>query len=479
MVLAKLRIRFVLVIFLLLVLILIFSIISLKEKRAVCEDCNIILIDIDSLRADHLGCFGYEKNTSPNIDKLVKNSILFKNFYIESTHTTLSKMSVYTSLYPHQHKVIPKTELGGVGLDNTIMTLPQILKEKDYTTVWVGPIASVSIPLDYGFERGFDNLFKGGFYGSYDWLEGISWIKKNKENKFFISFYSEVTHDPYAPTYESFMRFSNRTDVEIIDIVYLLKEGRERIINKPNLVFNESFINENKNIFSNKSKLNISLDALCYNLSIQHYRCSDLYRNIFWDSFDPNNASDMELLNALYDAVIYEADQNIKSLINILEDEKILNKTIIVLYSDHGDEFWEHGRTDHGEHLYDEIIHVPLIIYIPEIESKEVNELAQGVDIMPTVLDLVGINIPIQSQGKSLLPIILDLKSLTREYTFSETIFKTYSIRSENWKYITNFEGIEELYNLKEDPYEKNNLANEKSNVKLLMKDKLNEYLIS
>ena len=448
------------------------------KKEAFCKDCNIILIDIDSLRVDHLGCYGYDKNTSPNIDKLAEKSFVFENFFIESSHTTLSKMSVYTSLYPYKHKVRPIIESGFRELDHTILTLPQILSQTGYTTVWVGPMASMSLSFGFGFDRGFDYFIEGGYYDHYDWNDGIDWIKENKEKKFFISFYSEITHDPYSPNNYTLAKFTNRTDVEIIDIVYILKEGRERVINKPNLVFNESFINENNEIFMNKSKLNASLDALCYNLSIQHYRCSDLYRNIFWDRFNPENASDIEALNALYDAVIYEADQNIKGLIKVLEDEQLFDKTIIIFYSDHGDEFWEHNGTNHGDHLYDEVIHVPLIIYIPEIENKEVNELAQGVDIMPTILDLIGVKVPAQSKGKSLLPVILKETSV-RYFALSQTVFGTYSLRSMNWKYITNFEGIEELYNLKEDPYEKNNLANEKSNVKLLMKDKLNEYLIS
>jgi choline-sulfatase len=450
-----------------------------QKEDIICEDCNIILIDIDSLRADHLGCYGYNKNTSPNIDKLAEESIVFDNFFIESPHTTLSKMSVFTSLYPYKHQVRPIIEDNYAKLDNGILTMPQILSQHEYTTVWVGPLGSMSLSFDLGFDRGFDYFIEGGFYGNYDWDKGIEWIKKNKDKKFFISLYSEITHDPYAPRKETLARFSNRTDFEIIDLVYILDKGREMIIDNPSIVFNETFIEENKHLFSNKTRLYASLDALCFNLSIQLHRCSDIYRNIFWDKFNPENSSDMELLYALYDTVIFEADQNVGYLMDTLIEENLLNNTIIVIYSDHGDEFWEHGGVHHGDHLYDEIIHVPFIIHIPGFESKRRVSLSQGVDILPTILDLIGYTYPKHIQGKSLLPLMLNKETKVRDHVFSETVFDVYSIRSKHWKYITDFKEIEELYDLNEDPDEKNNIINESENVKILLKDSLEQHLIS
>jgi len=461
------------------------SIYSLKKesisKKMICEDCNIILVDIDCLRADHLGCYGYPKNTTPNIDKLAKDSMLFKNFFIEGSMTTLSKMSIYTSLYPHIHEVKPSIgddgEPSSTSLNNEFLTLSQILKQNGYLTTWVGPLKSPFLSIKSGFGNGFDFLFEGEFNETFDWNDGLKWIKANKNKKFFVSFYSSRTHAPYTPTNETLHKFTNRTNIKTKTIDELEEGTIKEIINNPYILFNEDIIKQNPKLFLNEDILRNSLSKLCNNYSIQHSRCDQVWLNFFWKMFDPENSSSILLLNDLYDSEINEADQDFEGIIKLLEQENLLDKTTIIFHSDHGDEFWEHGSYGHGTRLYDEIIHAPLIIFIPGIEGKEIDALAQGVDIIPTILDLVGIKTPKQTQGKSLLPLILGYNKTVRGYAYSQSLSNIFSIRSKEWKYITNFGHMEELYNLKQDPGEKENLINTNLNKKLEMREKLEEHL--
>ena len=469
----------------LIILIIIFLVYFLKKesvsKNIICGDCNIILIDIDCLRADHFGCYGYPKNATPHIDEFAKDSMLFKNFFIEGSMTTLSKMSVYSSLYPYVHGIKPQirnnNKNSGEGLNKKFIMLPQILNKDGYSTVLVGPLNSRLTPLNLGFGRGFKYFFQSGGKQNWDWGEGLEWIKDNKDRKFFVSFYSSRAHDPYTPSEENLHKFTNKTDIKTLSVNELDDIAIEKIINDPSIVFKDEVIKENPELFLNKKVLEESLDILCADYSIQHQSCSEFVGSMFWKMFNPNNSSDLELLTAFYDSMVYDEDQHFSSIIETLKHEGLLNKTIIIFYSDHGEEFGEHGLYDHGAHIYDEIVHVPLILFIPRMGGKEINALAQGVDIMPTILDLVGIKTPKHVQGKSLLPVILGTKESVRDYAFSQTVSNFFSIRSKEWKYITNFVGDEELYNLKQDPSEKENLVSMESNISSEMREKLEEHL--
>ena len=158
-----------------------------------CKDCNVILISLDSLRAKSLPCYGYEKNTSPNLCEFAKKSFLFKRVYTPSSKTLDSHFSIFTGLYPKSHGVnVPFTSV----LDKKIRTLPQIVESNGYATLFSGPLIDPHLPLDRGFERGFrykeygdeprfwfDNMKKYGLLG----------------RKFFAFLHTYDVHEPYIP----------------------------------------------------------------------------------------------------------------------------------------------------------------------------------------------------------------------------------------------------------------------------------------
>ncbi len=467
--------------FLILLLMIVIFILSFyktnKNIKPLCRDCNVVLIDIDCLRADHLGYFGYERNTSPNIDEFANKSIVFKNFFADGSMTTMSKMSVYTSLYPHVHGVRPRIpilnksyEIKTKSLDKKFYTVAEILKREGYLTAWVGPIGDTCFPLEFGFGRGFKYFFEEFSYENKSIIS--DWIKDNKNKKFFISLSSYEVHNPYFPDRKIIKKFTkNETAINIREEIK--KRRNEEIVNNPETFFEINFIKENPELFSNKEKLRKSLKKLCLNDSIQIRQC---YRITDTDFHTLAESLGKDLLIDLFDAETYEEDQKFKLFFDILDENNLLNNTIIILYSNHGEAFWEHGVWNHGAELYEENIHVPLIIYIPHEQSKEINSLVQGIDILPTLLDLLGVKIPEQAQGRSILPLIKYNQISIREYVISESQYDIFSIRSKDWKYITDFAYGEELYYLKEDPNEKSNTTTIKPNQVNKMRKKLEEH---
>jgi arylsulfatase A-like enzyme len=158
-----------------------------------------------------------------------------------------------------------------------------------------------------------------------------------------------------------------------------------------------------------------------------------LYRLV--ESFDEYQ---LQYFLALLDSAIYKADNDIiGELVRQLKDTDLLDKTIIIITADHGNEYKEHGNFFHCAWLYDEVMKVPLVIYLPKLRKPAViNELAQGIDILPTTLDLLGINIPHQAQGISLVGVIEGRKNALRnDFVYCHGVpAGTIAIRSNDWK---------------------------------------------
>jgi arylsulfatase A-like enzyme len=391
-----------------------------------CPDCNVILIVIDALRADHLGCYGYERNTSPNIDKLANESILFERAYSQAPWTKPSVASLFTSLYVTQHRVIVGT--GGKSLegwnntsnilDSSFFTLAEALSENSYYTI--GVVNNVHLLNRFGFDQGFDiyledaggpaNLFRKFFYR-------LEFMRENKSRnkKFFAYVHSIGVHCPYVHP--------------------MSKDGECTVTHG-----NES--------------LNVTHATTCRN----YKKFNDYLATL--DDEEKNNL-DIECMVSAYDGGIRYNDEFIEELVNKLKREGLYNRTLLIITSDHGEQFLEHGRLDHGYSLHNELIHVPLIVHMPRGPSKLVKERVELIDIMPTIIDYLGIevNTDYNLSGKSLIPLITGKGAFDKEFIVSECDYGgRRSIMNEKWKLIKNKNQFE-LYELEKDPMEKRNVS--------------------
>lgn len=424
---------------------------------------NIVFIIIDAIRPDHLGINGYKRNTSPNIDKLAKNGIFFSNTYAPLPNSEPSITSMLTGIYPHSTGV---RMLFKNKLKPSITTLQEILKAHGYKTAFM---KCGFFNKKIGIERGFDQFeplkwkiedkINRGIYKIFHPNKALSvtqqytkraikYIRKNSNKRFFLCLYYIDSHWPYEPP----SPYDNMFDLEY--------KGKHSFNNLDNGKIKRSDL-----MFGNK-KL---------------------------------SKRDVEHAIAHYDGGIRHVDTHIKKIFNLLKKEKLDKETLIVICSDHGESFGEHNYFyQHGEHLYESGLKSTMIISNPKIipKGKKIRSRIQNLDIMPTILDMLNITIIDRLDGVSLLPLIHGKKKKIRDFVFSESVENSWkenkriyfegvkgkwrSMIIDDWKiiYIPHpKKSIFELYNLKNDPHEKNNLINKNKKIATEMKKMILEYL--
>lgn len=408
---------------------------------------NVILVSFDALQAAHVGCLGYFRKITPTIDKFAKEGFLFKNAIAQSSWTVPSTMSYFTSLYPSQHRIVNKfstyTENKKVfsslkDLSPEAVTLAEVMKENGYVTG--GFTGDAGVGKIFGFGQGFDEYFEGPKFGGMDRSipEAIEWLKKNHTKKFFLFLHGYDVHGQYDPP-------DGYTKV-FVEHPYggPFKGGKDE----------QADIRER------------GLEGGQVNLSDEDVR--------FW--------------RALYDEKIKDVDDRFTHFIEELKKMGVLDRTIVILFSDHGTEFYEHKRFDHGFSLYDELIHVLMAFWLPHAQGGiEVKDQARAIDVMPTLLDLLGVKVTgkvkAQMQGTSLISLMngehMELPA------FSETDYRFYtckrSIRTPaGFKFIYSLDsGYRELYDLRKDSAELNNLVDTEKIMAYELEQKLFSWLKS
>lgn len=457
-----------------------------------CKGCNVIIISLDTLRADRLGIYGYKLNTSPNIDKFAEESIIFNQAFVNAYFTLPSHMSIFTSLYPLTHKINDPGEDKALNtLSEEYKTAAEILKDNGYKTAWIGSLTDTNLNLNRGFERGFDNFYKGLF----DNLEGFNKKRFNDiindtNKKFFWFVHSYINHAPYIYQEQFNHKFSNPDyagklpkNFDEIDEIRFLKIKKEFNKNQ-DILFNKIKLTEEQS--ERLAKITNSDNINELKKFINDAGRYKFYAAFGWDNFlyyetIKNNLSkeDISELSGSYDNGVYYMDYLLNEFFEELKKHNLWNNTIIIITSDHGEELFEHKGFDHSN-FYDHTIHVPIIIRIPDQNKIELNELAQSIDILPTLLGRLGIRIPPQLEGKDYIKIIQS-KENRNEYVYGYSLGDFY-IRSKKWKYIQNNNGSEELYYLLNDPEEQNNLIEKNSiilnKIKSKLKDDLEKWIV-
>jgi len=436
-------------------LILIFLAIVIHQNQSypVCPDCNVIIIAFDAMQYYHtsLTDSGYHKNTTPNLADFSQQGTVFTDAISPASWTVPTYVSWFTSLYPSEHKVVNRYSVYNstysVVADfrklrtNTTYTMADILKENGYATgAFTGDAGARG---DSGNVKGFDVYVDKplGFNG-FDFSEplALNWITTHKNQKFFVFLHGYDAHGQF-----NLQNFTGR------------------------------FLNINytgKFTGSPKEQGQLREEGLAKG-----------YVNVTQD--------DVTFWKAVYDEKIYDADAVFGRFINNLTQQGLMNNTIIIVASDHGTEMFEHGRVDHGDTLYQELIHVPLVVRIPGMNSVKISNTQISIlDFMPTVLDALGIKVnqTIQSQmkGQSLVQ-ALQSKGVSRD-VYSETDYRLYThkrsiITTDGWKFIwtlaeyPNKTNVKELYNLTADPHETLNVIEEYPRVAYELEQKVAQHM--
>jgi arylsulfatase A-like enzyme len=397
-------------------------------KRQHAKSPNIILITLDTTRADRLGCYGYRRQTSANIDKLADESVLYTRAIAPSSWTLPSHASLFTGKFTSSHgarydpegpllltDAISGPESWGVyrarGLAQNEVTLAEVLKETGYTTAAVvgGPWMKRIFGLNKGFDYYNDSQIStvNGRLASQVTTSALNWLERRREKKFFLFLNYFDPHGPYSPPEGFALRF--------------LPKGTNFTGRKPTL----------------------------------------------------------EEINALYDAEILYMDHYIGRFLQKLKVENLYNDTLIIVTSDHGELFGEHGKFGHGHYLYQEELHVPLFIKYPagEMSPKRTDLRVQLTDILPMIYERVGITIPGNIQGTSPSQIKHPIIAETYPLPLISKDGSWQSIFEGDFKFIWNSKNQHMLFNLKDDPEENVNIIVQDSKRTERMWAQMEQYL--
>ena len=305
------------------------------RHRALADRENVVLVSLDTLRADHLRYVGYSRETSPNLDKFASEGTFFTQCISQAPWTTPSHFSIFTSTYPSTHKMNQPIQITNRFVQTEVPTMAEIFRDHGYVTAAFTGSGAISAKL--GFYRGFDfyNETPGGDRGAGHDVDrivakSVEWVRGNAGRSFFLFLHSYEPHDPYTDSF-----FKDQEDIPPSDQI--------------------------------------------------------AYRT------------------AKYDGDIRRTDSYFGELVQAFTEANLLERTLFVVTSDHGEDLGgrnpQHARMQYGHahNLYDELLRVPLIFRGPGVPSgQSIDYQVRSIDILPTVLQLVGLSPGADFEGSSL-----------------------------------------------------------------------------
>lgn len=382
---------------------------QLKRIRESNRESNLIIFLLDASNSKHFGVYGYDRNTTPNIDALAREGVTFDNAYCQSVYTVSSTGDLFTSAGSLIHGVYDR----GMKLSPDFVTLPEVLQENGFRTASF--TSSPNSSSVFGYDQGFDQMFElfrakaGKALLAERFIDPMfGWLRENSGNRFFAYVHFREPHLPFAEPEP----YSRMFDPDY-DGTY---EGDLRTA-----------------------------------------------ESIFDGTLKPE-PRDIQHLVSLYDGNLAYVDHVVGRILAELKQLNLYERTVILVISDHGEALWEHGYQGHNIKLYEENIRIPMILRIPATEKvprPRVDQLARTIDAYPTMLDLFGIEASRNphAQGKSVLPHLF----LAGEDPGSEVITHTthrsdFSLRTGRYKYIGSADESDQLYDILTDPGETRSL---------------------
>ncbi|MEX0884799.1 MAG: sulfatase [Phycisphaeraceae bacterium] len=403
---------------------------------------NVLLIAIDSLRADHMSCYGYHRLTTPHIDRFASGATLFEQTYSPHVPTTGAYSSMLTGRDCFGTTVVALRHQGG--LPDTIRTLPEILGDAGYATTCVGFTGNPA-------SRGFDNYVNYTAWGKWDERPSRKAENLNEvalpelervaagDEPWFVMLRHMDPHSPYLPPapYNQMFYTGDPTKPSLPDTARPVREF------KP-------------------------------------------FADYFATWMIPG-LRDIDWVDAQYDGAVAYMDACISVIFQKLEALGVLDETIVVLNADHGEILQEHECWFDHHGMYDPNLHVPLIIRYPGAlpTSKRVAGYNQHKNLVPTLLDLTGVKVKDTFDGQPLTALVNgDQASFDSEFYITEcTWMRKHGWRTPHWKLIEalepDFHGMPsvELYNLVEDPLEHNNVADGEPDVVAMLRGRMERFI--
>lgn len=373
---------------------------------------NLVILLVDTLRADHLGAYGYERNTSPNVDAFARESVLFASSRSQSSCTFPSANSILTSRSPSLFLAQPEH---AIGIPEAIPSIAEILQKNGYRTAAISgsPIVRSTphrLNPHAGFGRGFETFHEDCLWRPAACLNraALELLRREDDRPFFLYVHYIDPHDPYRPPRSERRHFQ-----------FARRRGAMK-----------KFIRQGEP--------------------------TPIAEMIYNGKPDPGvTPADLQHLIDLYDEEIAYFDRRFGELLAAVREAGLLDDTILVLTADHGEDFLEHDHIKHCRTLFDTTIKTPLIVHVPGAEPRVVAAPVQNLDIVPTLLDYAGVDAAgFQLEGRSLRALIEGREDGgERRQVASQAAFRSAS--DGRFKLIHNLrDGRFWLYDLTADPQE-------------------------
>jgi len=429
----------------------------------VCKDCNVILVSLDTLSGMHLPCLGYEKNTAPNLCAFGRSNVLFEHAYGNANYTLPTHVSLFTGTYPQTHRM---TKADNTKLSESLPFLPSILKAHGYATTFFMEAGNPHMPQDRVYARGIDTVLDSRETAFREALLKFEGQVRNG-NKSFLFIHSYYVHPPYKEedvpatlrndAYSWMLwRESDVTNVSDTFLVNLKLALRNDIIN---LAHADPIPYEH--ILSALTDLGDDFNAQRGLLS-RYPRILSEYQ----DKYDPlirvnpANGNELDYLRLLYDERIRSLDSGpIAELLEFLNNPAIAKNTVVIILSDHGEDFGEHGQISHTT-LYDTNTRVLWMMAAPGIAAHTVSEYVQTVDVTPTILALLGISEAGKFDGLNVMETLAGGRINPRIMVAQKG--NQVTERLGKWKLFVDIRSPEfiptELYDVERDPWETENV---------------------
>jgi arylsulfatase A-like enzyme len=451
---------------------------STHENTTPCTNKpNIVLIIMDTTRVDHLSCYNYQKKTTPHIDAFAKDALIYTNAYATASWTLPSSASILTGTYPGYHGAhrieTTETYLPMNALDDTKTTLAELLQQAGYSTA--GIVSCEFLTERFGLHQGFTHFddtissylftlstfgavqFLNHFFPVVDYLSSkglygysvadqvnrsaLSWLEENgRGDPFFLFLHYFDPHHPYLPE-------DLGTDPKNIP------DGiGER--------YRKDYVNY------------IDMER-------------DLIDSVRWGE-KPLLPDERDYLINNYDREISELDKKINDIFKKLRELDLYDTTLIIVTADHGESFGEHNLMLHGVHLYEDNIRVPLLIKYPLCDTQKgfIDYPVSLTGVVPTLCSYLSIPTPDDIQGapfnqphqqKIIAQNFFD-RNLKKQKWANRLSHDRISLNVGDYKYITGSAGEDQLFNLKEDPQETNNIIHWDSQTRSALRNLLATY---
>jgi len=377
---------------------------------------NILIVDLDTVRADHLSSYGHEQHTSPHLTALAARGVLFENSIANANESLYSHASIWTSRYASE---VARPVYQTYVVPDTAQTMAEVMKAYGYATG--GFAAGGHLDGDFGHSQGFDTYTAEKGFGSF-WNTVpafLSWLDKRDDAQPWFAFvHSYDAHAPYRTLPPFAHAFSEGKPVQKTDRLLRDPMFPERVKDRHYYPGRPSFFHHPKGFSILSTETYTTLEET-----------SDI-RPI------PLHDTDIAHLKDHYDGCIAYADMQLGVLLAALDDRGWSANTLIIVMSDHGEDLLDHSYVNHRTGLYDSIVRVPTVVAGPGFPTgKRVSEMVQALDFLPTVVRAAEGVLPAGARGRPLQDVASGDQPAT-ELVFIEGVMDQLSVRTATHKLI-------------------------------------------